>query len=264
MHDAATVVATLATGVVTGGLSGMFGVGGAVVSTPAVRALGATPLQAVGTTLPSIFPSAVTGTLRYHREGLVWWRAVAWASGVGTGVAVGAALLSGVIPGDGHWLMVMTAALIGYTATRLARHTPAEPLDPGAAVADPAGPERGEWWRLAVCGAGAGALSGLLGLGGGVVLVPAFLEWVRMPIKRAVGTSLACVGLLAVPSTIAHALLGNIDWGFAIPLSIAVVPGARLGAAVAIRSSDRGLRLSVASVLGAIAVVYAVREITLL
>ena len=58
MSDAVTVVLTLIAGFFTGVLSGMFGVGGAVISTPAILALGATPLQAVGSTLPSIIPGA--------------------------------------------------------------------------------------------------------------------------------------------------------------------------------------------------------------
>jgi hypothetical protein len=58
-----------------------------------------------------------------------------------------------------------------------------------------------------------------------------------------------------------HALLGHIDWAFALPLCVAVIPGARVGAHLAIRSSDRALRLSVAIVLGSIAIVYAAGEI---
>ena len=52
------VILTLLLGVVTGALSAMFGVGGAVISTPGIRALGATPLEGIGSTLPSIFPSS--------------------------------------------------------------------------------------------------------------------------------------------------------------------------------------------------------------
>ena len=92
-------------------------------------------------------------------------------------------------------------------------------------------------------------------------MVPAFVGWVRLPIKEAVGCSLACVGILAIPGTITHQVLGHIDWAFALPLCIAVIPGARVGAHLAIRSSDRGLRLSVAFVLGTIAIVYAVGEL---
>ena len=40
-----------------------------------------------------------------------------------------------------------------------------------------------EWWRLAAIGLAAGLLSGLLGVGGGILMVPAFVSWVRLPIK---------------------------------------------------------------------------------
>ena len=64
-------VLILGVGFVTGMLSGMFGIGGAVVSTPAIRALGATALQAIGSTLPSILPSSASGSVRYRREHLI-------------------------------------------------------------------------------------------------------------------------------------------------------------------------------------------------
>ena len=62
---------TVLIGLVTGILSGMFGIGGAVVSTPAIRALGATALEAVGSTLPSILPSSISGSIRYRREKMI-------------------------------------------------------------------------------------------------------------------------------------------------------------------------------------------------
>ena len=65
------VAITVLVGVATGVLSGMFGIGGAVVSTPAIRALGATALQAIGSTLPSILPSSISGSLRYRRENFI-------------------------------------------------------------------------------------------------------------------------------------------------------------------------------------------------
>jgi len=60
---------------------------------------------------------------------------------------------------------------------------------------------------------------------------------------------------------ITHAALGHIDWLFAGPLCVGVVPGARLGAHLTIRSSDRTVRLLVGVVLGVIALVYAGGEI---
>ena len=270
--DALTLALVLIAGFFTGVLSGMFGVGGAVISTPAIRALGATPLEAVGSTLPSIIPSSISGTLRYHRDGLIRWKVVAWTGLTGSLAAVLGALASDLVPGNGHLLMIMTAGLVGFTAFRMAR-SPARPdpadaeepepaSDPDLLAApEPSGPARHEWWRLAIIGVAAGLLSGLLGIGGGLLMVPLFTAWVRLSIKEAIGTSLACVGILAVPGVITHQLLGHIDWFFALPLSIAVIPGARIGAHLAIRSTDRALRIRVATVLGLIAVIYAIGEI---
>jgi uncharacterized protein len=279
-------ILTLAAGVATGVLSGMFGVGGAVVSTPAIRALGATPLEAVGSTIPSVIPSAVIGSLRYRREGLIVGRVALWTLAAGLAATVGGALLTGAVPGNGHLLMLATAALLAFTAFRMARvpsgppahaQNPVDVEDPVGDLAAPASDlvlaherdpdrssplhRRSEVWRLGLIGLAAGGLSGLLGIGGGVLMVPAFATWVRLSVKEAVATSLVCVGALAVPGMVTHAALGNIDWAFAIPLSIAVIPGARIGAHLAIRSSDRGLRLAVAVVLGSIALAYGAGEI---
>src|SRR5687768_5369748 len=87
-------VLTVAVGLVTGVLSAAFGVGGAVVSTPAIRLLGVSAVFAVGTTLPSILPSAATGTWRYRREGLVLWRVVRWTVPPGIVASVGGSFLS--------------------------------------------------------------------------------------------------------------------------------------------------------------------------
>src|SRR3954452_16394774 len=131
-------IATLGVGFMTGVLSGAFGVGGAVISTPAIRALGVPADVAVGTTLPSIFPSAVTGTLRYAREGLIDWRVVALTAPAGMVAAVGGSLLSKVIPGDGHWLMVLTALLLAFTSFRMGRGARRGAAGAGAPAAAPA------------------------------------------------------------------------------------------------------------------------------
>ncbi|MEX2100077.1 MAG: sulfite exporter TauE/SafE family protein [Acidimicrobiia bacterium] len=271
MSDIVTIALVAIAGVFTGILSGMFGVGGAIISTPVIRALGATPLGAVGSTIPSVLPSAVSGSLRYRREGLIRWRVVAWTAGAGIAATVGGALLTDVLPGDGHPLMILTAGFVGFSAFRVSRATPepaANVLAEGAADAapgievEPHGTQpREEWWRLAVTGLAAGLLSGLLGIGGGVLMVPLFTGWIRVPLKDALGTSLACVGVLAVPGMITHLALGHIDWLYALPLCVGVVPGARIGAHLAISASDRTMRVLVGVVLGAVATAYAIAEI---
>ncbi len=110
----------------------------------------------------------------------------------------------------------------------------------------------------------AGGLSGLLGIGGGMVLVPGLNQVGRLPLRTALATSLVCVGAFAVPGTITHGLLGNIDWRVALLLAVTVVPGARLGAAASLRLRERHLARIVAAFLGVVAAAYAIGEVAAL
>jgi len=253
-------------------MSAAFGVGGATISTPGIRALGASAFVAVGTTLPSIIPSAVSGTLRYMREGLVDWQVVKWASPIGVATSVLGSLLSHVVPGNGHWLMIATALLLGATAWRMRKPPPRPAVEESEAEAETAaagaGLQQHTFHRpptvIAGVGAAAGLLSGLLGIGGGILMVPGFNQVVGLRLKETIATSLACVGIFAVPGMITHAFLGDIDWRFAILLAVGVIPGARIGAALAIRAERDRLRLVVASFLGLIAVIYLIGEVNAL
>jgi uncharacterized protein len=280
-RDALTLVLGFATGV----LSALFGVGGAIVSNPGLRALGAEPLVAVGTTLPSILPGAITGTLRYRREGLIDWRLITPAAAAGLLAVVAGALLSHAVPGGGHLLLLLIAVLLAFTAWRTAVTAPdpgdgdpeegVDSREPPSPASDTL-PHRGASdheagfpgatglsrtrWVAAGIGVVAGLLSGLLGIGGGVIMVPAFTELLGLPLKSAIATSLVCVGIFGVPATITHAVLGDIDWRLAALLTIGVIPGARIGASLTIRTAERRLRVAVGVFLGLVALVYFVTE----
>jgi uncharacterized membrane protein YfcA len=294
-------------GFVTGVLSALFGIGGAIVSNPGLRILGAAPLVAVGTTLPSILPGAISGTLRYRREGLIDWRLIIPAAAAGLLAVVGGSLLSHAVPGQGHLLLLLIAVLLAVTAWRTAftgatpeaevpgagdnrdhPTSPSAPLPlrggshrrvgwsraatpgpgspaptPGPAGSDPVTSgrlARRRRWIAAGIGLSAGLLSGLLGIGGGVIMVPAFTELLSMSLKPAIATSLVCVGIFGVPATITHAFLGDVDWRLAILLAIGVIPGAQVGAALTIRTAERRLRLAVGVFLALVALVYFVTE----
>lgn len=253
------IALTVAVGVVSGVLSGMFGLGGAIITTPAIRVLGATTFQAIGSTLPSILPSSISGSLRYNREQFIRVRIAVVASAFGVPASVVGSRLSRSVPGNGHWLMIATAVLVGFTAYRTA--FPAVRADGSTGALDEL---RDEWWMLALIGVAAGALSGLLGIGGGILMVPAFSVWVGLPLKETIATSLACVGVFAIPGTITHAIQHDIDWTYAIALAAGVIPGARIGARFTIATDDHTLRYTVGAALGIIAVIYAAGEIAAL
>lgn len=268
VRDALTVVLGGATGV----LSGLFGVGGGVISQPGMRLLGLSPLLVIGTALPVIIPGAATGARRYAREGLVRWSAVAATVPAGLGAAVVGGLAAEHVPGDGHLLQLATAGLLGLSSYRMGRAAPPTDTDEPLAETDaPEAPavrgvtaprmERDLVVRYAGIGLVAGLLSGLLGIGGGVIMVPAFVQLARIQVKEAIATSLACVGLFAIPGTFTHWAEGHVDWRVVAALVVGVVPGARLGAALTIRATDRRLRVTVASFLGLTAVVYAASEL---
>lgn len=258
MSDLVRVALTVLAGVFTGMLAGAFGAGGGVVSTPAIRLLGASAVASVGSTLPPIFPSAIAGGLRYHRLGLIEWSAVRRIVTIGMPSAAVCAALAHRIPGDGHLLMLLTALLVTITGIRMYTQDPEVAAANDAADADDNRiPIRVPLW-VGLC---AGGLSGLLGIGGGVVMVPVLVNRIGFPIKRALGTSLVSTGFFALPATITHAYFGGIAWNYAIPLAIGVIPGSRIGSALALRANDRGLRMAVSLFLIAVAITLATKEL---
>jgi hypothetical protein len=239
----------LSVGVVSGVLSGLFGVGGGIVMTPGLQVvLGAAPIVALATPLPVILPTALTGAMTYRRAGEIDERAAAWMIGPGVGASVVGALLTAVI--DTHLLLVITAALLAYQAVGILRGSRTERSR--SLEATPA--------TFAGIGLVAGFVSGLLGIGGGLVMVPLLAGWLAMPLKRALGTSLLAIAALVVPGTITHAVLGHIDWALFVVVTAGAVPGALLGARIALGTRERTLRLLVGSFLLVVAAAYGASE----
>ena len=89
-----------------------------------------------------------------------------------------------------------------------------------------------------------GVVSGLLGNSGGFLLAPLFMNVLHMPVRRALGTSLALAAVLAVPGTIVHAWLGHIDWSLTLVFGLASVPLATFGATLALRLRERSLSIA--------------------
>ena len=242
----------IASGFVAGTMAGAFGVGGAILTTPAVQVLlGARPIVAVGTPLPVILPTTLSGMQAYRRAGQIDDRAVVWAAPPGVVGAVVGALLTKII--DARFLLLATAVLIAWQAVRVGfgRRTSA---GTGPVV-------RPSPMAFVVMGLAAGLASGLLGIGGGIVMVPVMAGPMRMPLKRALGTSLVIIAFMVIPGTIVHAALGHIDWAIFLWLTLGVIPGAALGSRWTIRVRERTLRLTVGVFLMAVSLAYGGLEI---
>lgn len=108
--NAAVAVAVALVGFSSGVLSGMFGVGGAVLTTPGVRVLGATPIESVGSTIPAILPGALSGAWRYRKERLIDVRVALTCGALGSTFAVIGANVADIV--NARYLMLATAGLL--------------------------------------------------------------------------------------------------------------------------------------------------------
>lgn len=102
--------------------------------------------------------------------------------------------------------------------------------------------ERSSATRLGLIGVVAGVMSGLFGVGGGVLIVPALVSLCRQDQRRAVATSLLAIGPLAVAGVTGYALHREVDVYLAVPLIAGTVVGALIGAALLRRVSLPALR----------------------
>jgi uncharacterized membrane protein YfcA len=278
--DLAQAAGVVAVGVAAGALSGMLGVGGAVLTTPGVRVLGATPIEAIGSTIPAILPSAISGTVRYSRAKLVNWTIGLTCGLTGSVFALGGAVVADRV--NAHALMVVTAVLLGWSGWsvyRSGRSAASEPQPPDTpeieTVHDPDAHGAGAVPtstavttrtsvgvpKLAVIGAGSGFVAGLLGVGGGVIMLPVFTRLLRIPVKEAVASSLVAVAIFSIPALVTHAVLGNINWAYAVLLMVGVVPGAQIGARITVGASDRTVRTLAGLFFVVLALVYGTSEI---
>ncbi len=248
-------VVTAGVGLVAGVLSGAFGVGGGIVTTPAIRlVLGYPELVAVGTPLLVIIPTAVVGTMSYARRDLVDVPTALSLGGWGAAATVVGAWGSSLAGGTA--VLLATAVLIAYVGAEMLR----DALFPRHTA--PLVSERHPRCRsgLMALGISAGLYSGFLGLGGGLVIVPALMRIFGFPVKRAIGTSLMAVALLALPGAASHSYLGHVDVSLGLALAVGVVPGVLVGARLTVAARDRVVQAGFGVLLACTAAWLAINE----
>jgi hypothetical protein len=212
-------VRALVAGLVAGFAGGLFGVGGGIVLVPMLTGwLALTQHQAHGTSLAAIGATAIAGLAVYGSHGNVaWWTAlpvgVASALGARWGARLAARLNSAALARVFAAFLVLVAARILWPQP--AGGIPALESGPASLAFDVA------------LGVAVGVLAGFMGVGGGILAVPAFALVLGMPQPLAQGTSLAVILLAAPTGAIEHARHGNLV-GRLIPW---LASGAALGGA---------------------------------
>jgi uncharacterized protein len=192
----------VAIGAFAGGLSGLFGVGGGILIVPALAILTKMDQRiAHGTSLAATGPLALAGLIGYAFAGQVDW-AVAGLLLIGSlvGAWIGTSMLKGW---STTWLTYGFAILLVLTAIRMLIDTPD---GTGRDMIDLAGAA-----GLGGIGLFTGSIAGLMGVGGGIVMVPAQILLFSIPAVLAKGTSLAVIVPTALLGTIRNRRNGNAD-----------------------------------------------------
>lgn len=234
-------------GVAAGIFGGIGGLGGGVVMVPLLGAwLGLSQHRAHGTSLVAVVVTGVVGVVPYALGGAVAARlalALAVASIVGSSLAAG---LSPRVPARA--LRRVFGILVIVTGASL----PFDALVPAHAVSAA--------WALPLgLGTGllAGAVSGLLGVGGGSVMVPLLVLLFGVGQHMAQGTSLAVMVPAALAGSLQHLRHGHVDLRVAPALALGVAGGAYLGGRAALALPNDTLRWLFAVLLVATGVRYA-------
>ncbi|MDE2141608.1 MAG: sulfite exporter TauE/SafE family protein [Elusimicrobia bacterium] len=223
-------------GAAVGFLSGLLGKGGSAVTTPVLRVfLGVPEFAALASPLPSALPTALSASWAYRGRGMVDVEAVKTSVLWGIPATVLGSLLSRWVGGPP--LMILTALFVISLGVSLSIHGHAMPGGPDG----DAPPVPNANFRLTVIALAVGLFSGLLANTGGILYAPLFIQWVKMPPKRALASSLIISAVLAIPGTLTHWWLGHIDWRIVVLLSLGAIPCSYLGAQLAIRLRSRTL-----------------------
>lgn len=114
--------------------------------------------------------------------------------------------------------------------------------------------------RLVAIGLAGGLLSGLLGVGGGVVMVPLLVLWAGYDQRDAHATSIGAIVPISIAGILTFGLAGHVHWVDAAALAVGAVVGARVGAAWLARIDERVLRIVFGIFLVAVGVAMGIRS----
>lgn len=270
-----TIVVSMVAGAVAGSLGALLGIGGGVFLIPLLNVgLGLPLTTASGISLMTVIAtsnvvaanSAARKVINLRLGMLLQVPAVA-------GGLLGALVVQRLAVGTLYIIFAtVTAVIAGVMLTRLDRRNVIldSSIDPGALggrfYEDESGRE--VVYRIrrlpAALGVslGGGVVSGLLGIGGGILQVPALNAWCGVPMRAAAATTAAMIGVTALGSAPIYYARGDVTAPLAAAAVLGVLAGSRAGMWLSGRARARGLKLLMAVVLAAVAAVYFYRSIT--
>lgn len=223
---------------------GLLGAGGSILTVPVfVYVLGFAAKPAIAMSLPVVGTTSLVGAIRYWRAGNVAPR---------TALVFGAIAMAGSFVGAKAAVFVSGAVqltLLGVAVVTAAFAM----LRDGGAASEPAGETAPLVPRssivIAAAGLGIGVLTGLVGIGGGFLIVPALVLLARIPIRQAVGTSLVVIAMNAASGAVGYAGEIDLPWGFVAGFSAVAIAGVLLGTHLVRFVSPGALRRAFALVL---------------
>lgn len=256
-------------GLFAGAFGAMLGLGGGILIVPILTLGFGVPLTAaIGTSLICVIATSTGAAAINVQAGRADVRlGITLAAGTVVGAVTGG-LIAGFLPERA--LAGLFALLLGYTAvTMLRRLLRVADAAPESRIADPSAPDgpgapdyRRRRLPLAVGGSVlAGNVSGLLGVGGGIVTVPLVHLVMGAPMRVAVATSNFMIGVTAAAGAYAYLFRGDVDARLAAPVVLGVAAGAAAGAVLSARLHTRVLGAIFVLVVGYVAIQMALRAI---
>lgn len=237
----------IALGAVIGLVLALTGAGGGVLAIPLLVFGLHLPLQqAAPVGLVAVGLASALGAVMGLRQGIVRYRAAAVIGAAGMLMAPVGVFMAQHLPN--RPLLAAFALVLIYTAWRMLRR-PAL-VEPGAQAVPcrvSAADQRLTWTRpcaraLAGTGLISGILSGLLGVGGGFVIVPALTRYTDLNVRSIQVTSLAVIALVSVSGVSAAAMQGSLPWDVALPFAGGAVVALLVGQQVAGRLDAKRLQ----------------------
>lgn len=215
-------------GLLIGTILGLLGGGGALISIPILLYIFHLPFTAaVGTSLLLVSLGALPSVLLYWKNQHIDWRSAFW---MGTSGSVGAwigSALSHHVPQ--HRLVNVLILLILLSVWRLLKPATAPLSQVPPPQVPPAPLNNNHTLYLIMAGTGIGILTGLVGVGGGFLIVPALIMLQKMSSRNAIATSLVVISLNAISGTIGHWKQIPFDQHDLYSLIIATILGSLLG-----------------------------------